>query len=191
MGRGHGATRGGSPASGGGALASSLRSVESSIRGLDVEHSYIFDSNGKMLEHNIGDAGSVKPESQDIDYYAKHGITMTHNHPKDKSLSAADVSFGVRTNAKEIRATSKEHTYSLKPGKNGWGISRGEIGAFQVHSDYLTHLNAYRKKTLSQLSKAMKAGDRATVDKIFLAEQHHAMKGLAKQYGWTYKVTKN
>ena len=33
--------------------------------------------------------------------------------------------------------------------------------------------------------------DTATIKKIFAGEQHYAMKALAKQYGWTYKVTKN
>lgn len=190
MAKGSGGTRG-AAGGGSGALASSLRSVESSIRGLDVEHSYIFDSNGKLLEHNVGNEGAVESANQNPEFYASKGITMTHNHPEDISFSANDVSFGVRTNAKEVRATSKEHTYSLKPGKKGWGIPRGDLGAFKVHADYATHLNAYRKKTLNQLSNAMKAKDTATIKKIFAGEQHYAMKALAKQYGWTYKVTKN
>ena len=172
-------------------LASKIRGVESSIRNLDVEHSYIFDSNGKLLEHNVGNEGAVESANQNPEFYASKGITMTHNHPEDKSFSANDVSFGVRTNANEIRATSKEHTYSLKPGKKGWGIPRGDLGAFKVHADYATHLNAYRKNTLTQLSNAMKVKDTATIKKIFAGEQHYAMKALAKQYGWTYKVTKN
>jgi hypothetical protein len=172
-------------------LASKIRGIESSIRNLDVEHSYVLDSKGNIVEHNIGGNTEVMSAHQDPEFFASKGITMTHNHPEDKSFSANDVSFGVRTNANEIRATSKEHTYSLKPGKKGWGIPRGDLGAFKVHADYATHLNAYRKKTLSQLSNAMKAKDTATIKKIFAGEQHYAMKALAKQYGWTYKVTKN
>ena len=100
-------------------MASSLRNIESSIRNLPVEHAYVLDANGKVLDHLVGDEGKVEGN---WDRFSDKGITITHNHPEDASFSNPDVWTGIRLNAKEIRATANGHTYSLKPGKNGYKI---------------------------------------------------------------------
>ena len=184
--------RAGGGASGGmGSGSSSLRSLESGIRNLPVEHSYILDANGNILEHNVGDVNRVEG---DWAKYADKNVTITHNHPEDVSFSDADIITAINVNAKEIRATANGHTYSLKRPKNGWGIPKGTLGALKLTGEYMGHSGDHRKTWFNDLIKKSKAGDSDTMSWVHSQlgkGQHYAVGKLAKQYGWTYKVTKN
>ena len=172
-------------------MASSLRNIESSIRNLPVEHAYVLDANDKVLDHLVGDEGSVEGN---WDRFSDKGITITHNHPEDASFSNTDVWTGIRLNAKEIRATANGHTYSLKPGKNGWGIPRGSLGALKFSAEHMGYSGDYRATWQKTLIKKAKAGDKDVMTFVhsqLLKGQHYAISKMAKQYGWTYKVTKN
>ena len=186
-----GARSGGSGGGMGGGMSTSLRNIESSIRNMPVEHAYVLDANGKVLDHLVGDESKVEGN---WDRFSDKGITITHNHPEDVSFSDADVLTGIRLNAKEIRATAKGHTYSLKPGKNGWGIPRGSFGALKFTAEHMGYSGEHRATWQKTLIKKAKAGDKDVMTFVhtqLLKGQNYAIAKMAKQYGWTYKVTKN
>lgn len=175
----------------GSGVSSSLRSIESGIKTLSVEHSYILDEHGNILAHNIGDTNRVEG---DYERFRDKNVIITHNHPEDVSFSDADIITAVNVNAKEIRATANGHTYSLKRPKGGWGIPKGTFGALKITGEYMGHSSEHRGTWQSTLLKKAKAGDSDTMAWVHSQlgkGQHYAVSKMAKQYGWKYTINKN
>ena len=91
------------------ALAKSIVAQEKSISGNNYETLKIFDDNGNVIYEKKGGANSVY-------YDGKKSVNMvvTHNHPSGSAFSGADLKGAVTLNQKEIRATGKEFTFSMK-----------------------------------------------------------------------------
>lgn len=163
----------------GGALARNLASHEASIRLNDsFETLTAFDDKGNMLF-------SKKGEQHYVEYGADGVKTtnaiVTHNHPSGASFSAEDMAGMVRYNQKEMRATGKEYTFSMKRPKGGWGISH-EKAARYFHNAYRTARNEYMQQ---------KTGN-ASSDRALWINLTHKWNGeVAKYLGWNYSVKKN
>lgn len=204
MGRGHGGSRGGGGASGfqgdrtmsgySAGLAKAMTAREEEIRGLQIEHLSIFDDNGNELFRNVGTGTHVQSSPE---HEPNH--IVTHNHPstgRNKgqersdgggSLSKQDILGSIDTNAKEIRAVTKNRTYSLKRPKEGW-----VQGGWKGDKFLGNNANNYRKakETVDKRDKAYYKGykgDRATAARRMSSTYWHRVnKEFASRMGYEY-----
>lgn len=111
-GRGSG---GGKRSGSGGGSKNTLSAVEDSIRNNSYESAVVFDENGRIILNKSGSEHEVKFSKADL-ALMKNG-TFTHNHPGItegiSTFSKADVDLSVRSGLKEMRAVTKDTTYSL------------------------------------------------------------------------------
>ena len=159
-------------------LARSLSMHESSIRGNDFETLIALDEQGNVIFNKKGKAHSVE--------YGAEGpkttnAIVTHNHPGGASFSHQDVQGMVYWNQKEMRATGKEYTFSLKRPKNGWGVSWKKAGEY-FHEAFLLANHDYKK---------MKTNNAASDRKLWIDLTHKYNRMAAKELGWNYSVKKN
>ena len=180
--------------SGGGGLQRSLASIESSIRGMPFENSAIIDNNGNIIERNLGERKRVG-----YDAILAIGKTVTHNHPSGASFSQKDIMGAVQSNLSEIRVVTKGYTYSMKPGKNGWGVDNSGQKGVLLNG---LRFNGARLKPTSQMQKVQKAYSAASakVEKAIKGSSnpsryqsikvHLINKEFAKTMGYTYTKTK-
>ena len=196
MGRGHGGSRGSSP--GGGVkdrtmqgysrtLAKAVASREAEVRNMPVEHSAVFDEKGNLLFTRVGDANSVAVNGAPL----KDNI-YTHNHPSapQSSFSTEDITVAVRHNAKEMRAVTRDYTFSLKRPESGWG-AKGKMGS---DIEIMNRKRTIVEKTSARLKHYVfnYKGDKATALRRADFVMHHMVnKQLAKSFGWSYTKQRN
>jgi hypothetical protein len=127
-----------------------LESLEEKIR---YEKKYeiagVFDSQtGKNLLVKKGKAESVEFTSEEA-RLMKNNI-LTHNHPLDYSFSQSDLRTIVYSGAKEIRAVTSQHTYSLV------NLTKAEhLFAPGEKYSFFEWTSRFRQKYLSSLKEAM------------------------------------
>jgi hypothetical protein len=181
MGRGSGGSGGfGSGAKGGsGRLARNLEAHEKIIRANDAfETLTAFDDNGNMLFSKKGGPHSVV---YGADGPKTTNAVVTHNHPGGASFSWQDVSGMVYFNQKEMRATGKEYTFSLKRPAKGWGVS------WKTAESRFKRASAAARKVYNQ----QKTGNAASDRKLWISLTHKYNGNAAKALGWDYSVKKN
>ena len=178
MGRGSGGSGSGFGRKGG-ALARNLEAHEKSIRGnQNYETLTAFDENGNMLFTKKGGAHSVE---YGADGPKTTNAVVTHNHPSGGSFSWQDVGGMVFYNQKEMRATGKEYTFSLKRPEKGWGVSWKQAQK-KFKQANTNALKAYNKQ---------KTGNAANDRKLWISLTHKYNEKAAKSLGWNYSVKKN
>lgn len=224
MGRGHGSGRGTSAKAGGfqgdrsmrdmsAGLAKAVSAAERDIRDKSVEHGFVFDKDGNIIDRGIGRNGSVmlRHEADAI---------MTHNHPALEangkrradgggSFSKEDVMGALGHNMQEIRAVTEHYTYSLKRPKAGWGIDyskgfRGSAYNFnektgsRTKTEGLLRKERTWKKAEDYINRKLNSyvanykGDKATaIRRGETLRSHLIVKAYAKNYGWEYTKTYN
>lgn len=158
------------------ALASSIVAHEKSIMGNNYETLKVFDENGNVTYEKVGGPNSV----------AYHGLktvnmVVTHNHPNGSSFSGADLKNAVNMNQKEIRATGKDFTFSMKRPATGWGTTGRSV---------MTKFNKLYKEASVTYHK-QKTGNAEKDRKLFIKLTSDISAKMAKHYGWTYTVKKN
>ena len=199
MGRGHGGTRSGG--AGGGAVGKAVRERESAIRNEHLENIAVFDRDGNIIYQDVGEIGSVSPG--DIWTYRDKDVVITHNHPNidekgnlradgGGSFSPNDVAVAIASNAKEIRAVTPTHTFSLKRPKEGWGEARIK-GGFEIMGEHIKVQTEVQRKNLRYIIGVSKrGGDYLTaIRRASSIDGHQAMKEMARRYGWEYTVKRN
>lgn len=172
------------------AIAKRLKLVEDDIRGItDREDMVAIDNDGKVITRIRGEATSVgiSPEVA----VRLRGATITHNHPtwryapddprlQGRSFSLPDISAATQLDLGEMRAAAPGYTYSLKPGKNGWGNYPLMIQPTYTKHAVLTHM---------ELSKAIREGKK-TANQAEAEFQGMIVQRVAKDMGWTYTEQK-
>ena len=194
---------------GGGGLQRALDRVESSIRGLNEEHSFTLDENGNILASYVG-SSARSPIGLPKDHI------VTHNHPEidangrlrpdgGGSLSRKDIMNAITMDMKEARAVTKGYTYSFKRPKNGWPVEKGNFGnglnykggklvstpgmkklekAFSIATkNVTTRLDKY-------VASQPKANRKSASDRAFSIKYHLINKEFAKMTGLDYSATK-
>ena len=169
---------GGGMGSGSKGLARSLSAREGSIRGNDFETLFALDENGNEIFKKIGNRNSV---SYGMDGWKTKDAIVTHNHPGGSSFSWQDVQGMVYHNQKEMRATGKEFTFSIKRPEKGWGVS------WQRATTAFKKANANARKAYNQ----QKTGNAANDRKLWISLTHQYNEKAAKRLGWYYSVKKN
>lgn len=115
-------------------LDMALSDTEAKIRKLKTERIYAYDKDGKEIAHS--QTGKAHSTQLPFGYNYKDAI-ITHNHPNrgigdtiagrvGTILSGADIFTTIAHNASEIRAVTKNYTYSLKRPSKGWGLSESD-----------------------------------------------------------------
>ena len=67
-------------------------------------------------------------------------VVVTHNHPDGSSFSKSDIRQAASLNVSEIRVTTAEHVYSMRPGSSGWNLDYFRtiiVPSFDRHDDEL------------------------------------------------------
>lgn len=164
--------------SGGSALSRSLSAHESAIRGNDYETLIALDENGNLIFSKKGNRNSV---AYGADASKTTNAIVTHNHPDGGSFSWQDMHGMVVLNQKEMRATTKDFTYSMKRPEKGWGW-----GPRTVKQTFQAANNAARRAYRKQKTGNAKS-DAALWEK--LTSDYNAK--AAKSLGWDYSVKKN
>lgn len=158
------------------AMAKSVVNAENSIRGNDFETLFTFDDNGNIVYSEKGGKKSVR-------FYGQKTVdaVVTHNHPSGSAFSGADLKNAVKFNQKEIRATGKEFTFSMKRPAGGWGKSPLTVSR---------KFNQYHKEASAQYYK-LKTGDAALDRKIWIKLSTNVSSKVAHDFGWIFTVKKN
>jgi hypothetical protein len=162
------------------ALARSVLKAEKEIKDNKYETAVIFDENGKEVFRKEGTrAGVSYPGKYDTDRI------MTHNHPgPDSTFSSADLAGAVEFNAKEVRAVSRNFTFSMKRPAGGWGSVKPEA----VKRSY----NTIRRQVMKEWEpKFAKAASGAPMRKTYIQSQIEVQSRIAKKYGWSFSYKKN
>ena len=159
-------------------LARSLAVREAAIRGNDFETLYALDANGNEIFKKVGNRHQV---SYDMDGYKTKDAIVTHNHPRGSSFSSADVAGMVYYNQKEMRATGKEFTFSIKRPEKGWGVS------------WKTAQGAFKRATANARKAFQKqmTGNAESNRKLWISLTHQYNEKAARRLGWNYSATKN
>lgn len=96
-------------------LRNTISVEENAIRYQKKEHAVVISSNGQVLQRTIGSEHGVGISSR-----AKNAI-VTHNHPSDYgTFSREDLINASKLDVKEMRAVSRNYTYSIQKPRNGW-----------------------------------------------------------------------
>ena len=206
MGRGHGSSRGGGGASGAGrdgrsaGLTKALEAAEASMRSQIAENSYIFDEQGNEVyrsgrESNQQMSSNPKLNALMNRTYNTHRQTsldaskvpnniITHNHPSNGSFSTDDLHAALDHNAKEIRAVGPTRTYSLRRGKNGWGVDGRTVGM-----EY-GRIKAEMGKADARYVARYKGDKKAAQRRVDATRAHRIMKQVSKQFGLDYTYSR-
>lgn len=129
-----------------------LSDTEAKIRKLKTERIYAYNKDGKEIAHS--QTGKAHSTQLPFGYNYKDAI-ITHNHPNrgigdtiagrvGTILSGADIFTTIAHNASEIRAVTKNYTYSLKRPSKGWGLSESDAW------DVFGKKNSQWRRTLQQ-----------------------------------------
>lgn len=169
---------GGGVGGGSRALSAALNVHEKAIRENNYETLIVFDKNGNVLVNKKGRAHSV---SYGMDGTKTTDAIVTHNHPSGASFSHQDIAGMVYYNQKEMRATGKEYTFSIRRPEKGWGVS------WKSAQDRFQRAFKYARTAYN----AQKTGNAAKDRKLWinLTNKYNAM--AAKHLGWTYTAKKN
>lgn len=133
-------------------LDAALSDTEAKIRKLKTERIYAFNKDGKEIAHS--QTGKAHSTQLPFGYNYKDAV-ITHNHPNrgigdtiagrvGTILSGADIFTTIAHNASEIRAVTKNYTYSLKRPSKGWGLSESDAW------DIFGKKNSQWRRTLKQ-----------------------------------------
>ena len=160
-----------------------LRQYEASKLNMKKEQMAILDENGFIVKAYNGDAHSVAFEPQ----YTV-GRVVTHNHPSDYggTFSDADVGNFLKFNQKEIRASAKEGTYSLKETRKGSGNAKALDTAYAKAQPSLL-----KKASEAVNAVASKGGSKTAQRKAYVDVYHNWYKNNFSKYGYTYSFKAN
>ena len=224
MGRGHGSSRGSGPSKQGGGgdptlrgmspgLAAALAAREKLIRENDYyEMGTVYDTEGNIIFNN--DKGKNGSVSLGNDFNDR---IITHNHPGydatrsqgyikrpdgGGSLSDADIFTAARNNAREIRAVTRNYTYTMRRPEKGWGIDSTNHGRVWTGRKWADNADTKRaKRVYNAVVKQVRAkrdeyyrnykGDKNVAwRRSQTIIWHQVNREFAKRMGWDYSKTR-
>ncbi len=178
--RSGGLTRGETEAGYSAALSRSVLKAESEIKNQTNETVIIFNDDGSVIFRKDGTRMGVTYDGR-----KSTDKVMTHNHPgPDTPFSSSDLRDAVKFNQKEIRAISRNYTYSMKRPQGGWGNVKPDA----VMRSYGTIKRIVAKEWDSRISSASSG---AGVRSEYFKSQIEVQRRLANKYGWDFSFKKN
>lgn len=162
------------------ALSRSVLKAEGEIKDQKNETIVIFNDDGTVAFRKDGTRMGVTYDGR-----KSTDKVVTHNHPgPDAPFSSTDLKTAVEMNQKEIRAVSRNYTYSMKRPKGGWGSVKPEA----VMRTYGTIKRQVAKEWDSRISSASSG---AGVRTEYFKSQIEVQRRIAKKYGWSFSYKKN
>lgn len=160
-----------------------LRFIENKKRNYKKEQLQVLDSYGYVTRAFQGDEHSVGIDADTVKYMK--GKIVTHNHPSSfgGTFSKADI-HTLSSGMKELRASAKEGTYSMKAGKGAdpEGMYRAYVsqeGQIQMDMRKIAHEMASRKwHSEEKYKKESRKAQLSVIDKWYQEN--------AEKYGYTY-----
>lgn len=180
MGGGSGIARGETEAGYSATMARSVLKAENEIKGEKNEHAILFNDDGSIAFQKEGTGHGVT-------FNGKRATdkVMTHNHPgPDAPFSSSDLRDAVKFNMKEMRAVSRNYTFSVKRPKGGWG----DVNPESVMRTYGSIKRQVAKEWDSRISSASSG---AGVRKEYFKSQIEVQRRVAKKFGWDFSYKKN
>ena len=176
-----------------------LANTEAKIRNMNTERIYAFDKNGKEISHSTN--GSISGTALPKGKKYKDAI-LTHNHPGGglgntiagrigRTIGGQDLATTIGLNAAEMRAVTKNYTYSIKRPKNGWGIS-SLSDILKVKNEVARKHNGAFNREYSRVMEKLGRGEvtreyvQQALDRADVAGINKALKSISKKYGWSY-----
>lgn len=162
------------------ALSRSVLKAEGEIKNQTNETVVIFNDDGSVAFRKDGTRMGVTYDGR-----KSTDKVMTHNHPgPDAPFSSSDLRDAVKFNQKEVRAVSRNYTYSMKRPQGGWGSVKPDA----VMRTYSTIKRQVAKEWDSRISSASSG---AGVRTEYFKSQIEVQRRLAKKYGWSFSYKKN
>ena len=161
-------------------MARSVLKAESEIKNNKYETAIIFNDDGSIAFKKEGTKMGVSYDGR-----LETNKVMTHNHPgPDAPFSSSDLRDAVKFNTKEIRAVSRNFTYSMKRPKGGWG---------DVKPDAVmrTYSQVKRQVAKEWAPKFDKVASGAPMRKEYFKSQIEVQRRIAKKFGWDFSYKKN
>ena len=178
--RSGGLTRGETEAGYSAALSRSVLKAESEIKNQTNETVVIFNDDGSVAFRKDGTRMGVTYDGR-----KSTDKVMTHNHPgPDAPFSSSDLRDAVKFNQKEVRAVSRNYTYSMKRPQGGWGSVKPDA----VMRTYSTIKRQVAKEWDSRISSASSG---AGVRSEYFKSQIEVQRRVAKKFGWDFSYKKN
>jgi len=160
-----------------------VRESENTYKMMGTEVANVFDNTGKWVGSSVGT--STQCPVPEIAKTQK--VVFTHNHPKGtkyelgnmlrigSSFSSSDIQVASTFNMIEMRATTPEFVFSMKPGKKGWPTSE------TIKETY----EKYDQKVLKDFSNRIDEGI-TTINKATVMHWHLVNRLAAKELGMIY-----
>ena len=161
-----------------------IDSIEQKIRYSKIENVAVVDSKGNIIGQGKGKPNQVKVPVDSLNKLKD--ATITHNHPASGTFSREDITLAISGDVAEIRAVSKEGTYSLKRPKDGWGVSSSNFNeeynkiSKRVTTKQDEFIRSYNGDRREAIIKSMEMFDVSSI----------AIKELSKKHGWKYSHKK-
>ena len=175
-----------------------MAAAESRIAGLrGGETAVVFGADGRAVFAKSAAGLSVPFSDEQIASW--EGATLTHNHPDGLTypewdprhlgncLSKDDIALAIEARLAEVRAVAPEGTWSLKPGPDGWGMSKDEFRYLAMGFDAQV-----RAEFTDRIYTGYAPWGATQEERIANAEHAHAAevdRRMAAQYGWTLALT--
>lgn len=181
-----------------------LVKTEAKIRTMKTERIYAFDKNGKEISHST--KGKATETALPSGYNYKDAI-LTHNHPGKglnnniagrigRAFSGVDIATTIVKNAAEMRAVTKNYTYSMKRPNGGWGVSTRQQ-AMQISDEIRRKRQTYYTREQGRIASVAYNGsipDKSkrrewvmqALDRADVTSTNRALREVAKKYGWNY-----
>ena len=174
-----------------------IAKAETKIVGQKNETAVVFDKNGNEVFRKTGTSNAVEFTASEAE--RMRGSTLTHNHPPVSSkesravihnlpLSGADGVLMANQKMAEVRAVTRDFTFSIKPKPGGLPIDAKKLNAAWRRRE-----NVHFRKETSRLSELVRKGDitrHQANERGFLYEQesqHKAWLDIADKHGVEYK----
>jgi hypothetical protein len=99
-----------------------VREAERAHAHASVEHARVVSRSGAVLfDRSDGAASSIDFTPADMwTFRDNRGAVLTHNHPGGDSFSKDDIAFARQAGLSEIRASTRDAVFSMRPGPRGW-----------------------------------------------------------------------
>jgi len=92
--------------------------IGQNIMNLPIEHGFMIDKTGKVIDKFVGDESHIKVEfkkNSSFQFYEpKRNSLFIHNHPNTSLLSFPDLRMGIYFNLKEIQAINNVFTHIME-----------------------------------------------------------------------------
>lgn len=169
-----------------------VNKVEKTIAGDKTETAYLFDDNGDIVfSQNDGAESYVMFTPTQVSFMP--GKTLTHNHPSGTTFSCEDVGLFEVNQIKEIRAVTKDGTFSLSRSPDPTVEQKRMVGNFDLA---IRNFQVFLDQEYNDMSDKFYSGDisqmefQAGCDNLnskFSEYRQEWLEDNASRHGYIYK----